>query len=342
MSAVLFRTHGSEHVLEFVRLQRPTPGPGTVRVRVHACGVNRLDLEIREGVSRLDHPWPHVLGREIAGVVDAVGPGVQSSLVGARVSVAPIIPCSRCTACVAGDTNLCPDAAMPGITFAGGYAQYAVVPRAALIPIDAALSLVDAAAIPISFGTAWRMLVTLADVQPGETVLVNGAGGALGTAAVQVASLRGAETIASAGSPEKLTRARDLGATALVDYRESDLAEEVRRLTAQRGVDVALDHVGGSVLESTLQCMAHRGRIIVGGGHGGEVVSVDVVAFFRQELRLIGSRSQRREEIETVLRLAAQGDLKAEIGRILPLSEAAEAHALVRSRKAIGKVVLVP
>lgn len=342
MRAVVFRAYGPPGVLDLTSLPIPEPGPGEVRIRVRACAVNHLDLDLRAGKARMPITLPHVLGREAAGTVDAIGPGVSGVAPGERVLAAPIVPCGRCNACQAGDDNLCPHAQMPGIQMPGGYAEYLVFPARGLLRLPAALSFEAAAATPISFGTAWRMLVTIAAVRPGETVLVTGAGGGLGSAAVQVAALRGAQIIAAAGSDQKLDYARACGAFAGINYRETDLAVEVLRLTGGRGVDVAVEHIGGDILRATLACMATKGRLITGGGHGGEVVPLDVIPFFRKELSLLGSRSQRREELETVLRLAGEGALVPHIDRVLPLEAAAEAHALLEARSVIGKVVLIP
>lgn len=337
-----FRTYGGEEVLELTELPTPRPGPGEVRVGIRAAGVNHLDLDLRAGRSRYSLVLPHVLGRECAGIVDAVGAGVTSVQPGQRVLVATSAPCGACTPCRRGEDNRCPDAARPGVTTQGGYAEAIVVPQGALLPIGQRLDFVAAAALPVAFGTAWHMLVTLAQLRAGETVLVNGAGGGLGAAGVQVAALCGARVIASAGSPAKLAAAARMGATTLVDYHADNLTAAVLRATGGSGVDVAFDHIGGDVFTATLACTAEGGRVVTAGAHAGEVVALDLVPFFRGERRLYGARGQRREELETVVALAVEGRLQAVVGRVLPLAQAAEAHRLLDTRAVLGKVVLEP
>lgn len=341
MRAVVFNRYGDESVLSEVDLASPEPGPGDVRVVIAAAGVNHLDLDLRSGVSRYDLRLPHVLGRESAGTIEAVGDGVDVGRIGERVLVATSVPCGRCARCAAGDDNLCPESARPGVSTQGGYAEAIVVPAHAVLPIGD-LPFDQAAALGVSFGTAWRMLVTLARVRPGETVLVMGAAGGLGTAGVQIAALAGARVIAAAGSPEKLEAAAANGSDVTVDYRRTDLVAAVLEATDGRGVEIAFEHVGGEAFSSALACTAEGGRVVTAGAHAGEVVELDLVAFFRGERRLFGSRGQARRELEAVVTLARRGRLRPVVGRVLPLAEAATAHRLVAARDPIGKLVLQP
>ena len=342
MRAVVFESYGDPDVLQPVYLPDPTPQVGEVRIRVMACAVNHLDLDIRSGTSRFHHPPQHILGREVAGFIDKVGPAVQDYRPGDRVLVSPIIPCGECAACLSESDNLCSRAIMPGINLRGGYAEYMVAPARGLFRISPEVSFETAAATLISFGTAWRMLVTLAKLQFGERVLINAAAGGLGTALVQVAILQGAHVIGSVGSLSKAAHVLAQGAATVVDYGTNDLASEVLRLTDGNGVDVAVDHIGGALLEQSLACAGLRARIITGGGHGGETVPVDIISFFRREIQLMGSRSQRQVELRTVLELVAQTKLQPVVSRVLPLAQAAEAHRLFESRSIVGKVILEP
>lgn len=341
MRAVVFDRYGDESVLRETTLPTPEPGPDEVRVAIAAAGVNHLDLDLRSGLSRYELRFPHVLGREAAGTIDAVGQQVDAARIGERVVVATSVPCGRCRRCRAGDDNLCPTARRPGVSSQGGYAEAIVVPARAVIPI-ADLPFDEAAALAVSFGTAWRMLITLAGVQPGEVVLVTGAAGGLGTAGIQVAALAGATVIAAAGSEEKLAFARDNGADLAIDYRVTDLTAAVLEATGGRGVDVAFEHVGGDTFTAALACTGEGGRVVTAGAHAGERVSMDLVAFFRGERRLLGSRGHTRRELERVMSLARRGRLRPTVGTALPLGDAARAHSLIAARGSIGKVVLRP
>lgn len=339
---MVFRTHGGPDVLECVEVSVPEPGPREVRIRVRACGVNHLDLDIRAGVSRFQHPLPHVLGREVAGAVDAVGDDIDNWAIGDAVVLVPTAPCLSCSRCLTGESRRCVRPFVPGISTAGGYGDYVVAPFSALLPLPSPLSFGEGAATPISFGTAWHMLVTLAAIRPGETVLVTGAAGGLGLAAVQMAALCGAQVIAAAGTPTKLHHAREAGAAVCIDYRSESVATAVHEATDGRGADVVVESVGGAALADAVRAAAVGARIITAGAHAGEIVPLDLVDFFRRELRLLGARGQSIAEIEAVLALVAKGKLRPKIDRILPLERAGEAHQLLHDRAAIGKLVLEP
>lgn len=342
MREAVFSEFGDPGVLQIVNRAQESPASDEVAVRVVACGLNHLDLDIRMGLSRFEIAFPHRLGREIVGFIEAIGGSVSGVTIGTLVLVLPVIPCGACEDCQFGQENLCSHALMPGINMPGGYGDYVNVPARGVMPLAADQDPCLAAATPITFGTAWRMLVTLARAEPGETVLVNGATGGLGTALVQIAALLGLVVLGSTGVEEKKDYVLQQGAGAVINHRKEDLAEEVLRLTRGRGVDIAVDCVGGSILSQTLTCMAPRGRIITGGGHTGEVVAVDIIQFFRKELQMLGSRSQTLTELETVMSLLQEGKIKPHVHRTYELEEAESAHRLLESRQFTGKIVICP
>ncbi|MFI5341636.1 MAG: alcohol dehydrogenase catalytic domain-containing protein, partial [Candidatus Methylomirabilales bacterium] len=238
MKAVRFHQFGGPEVLGLEEVPDPIPAAGEILLRVRACGLNHLDVDCRAGVSRLPLLLPHTLGREIAGEVVALGPGVDSVRIGERV-LAHIAPaCGRCAACMAGRDNLCQNPNLPGIHRPGGYAELAVVSAWGIEAIPPHLSFQEAAAVPIAFGTAWHMLITRGRLRAGETVLIQAAGSTIGSAAIQVARLAGARVIATAGSETKLAKAKALGAHETINYREEDLTAVVRKHTDGRGVDL--------------------------------------------------------------------------------------------------------
>lgn len=342
MREAVFRQFGGPSVLEIVHGSHQPPAADEVVVRVLACALNHLDLDIRQGVSRFELRLPHRLGREIVGVVEDTGNFVQNVQVGTPVLVLPIIPCGKCDNCRRNQENLCTRALMPGINMPGGYGELINVPARGLMVLALGLDPCLAAATPIAYGTAWRMLVTLARVERGETVLVNGATGGLGTALVHIAILQGARVLATTGFDAKKEYLFQQGASAVINHRTEDLAHEVLALTSGRGADVAVDSVGGEILRKTLTCMAPRSRVITAGGHAGETVPIDVIQFFRQELQLLGSRSQTLPELETVMNLLSEGAIKPHIHRTFRLEEVVSAHQMLQSRQFTGKIVICP
>jgi NADPH:quinone reductase-like Zn-dependent oxidoreductase len=315
---------------------------GDVLLRVRACGLNHLDVDCRAGVSRLPLVLPHTLGREIAGEVVALAPGVDSVLVGDRV-LAHIAPaCGRCGACLAGRDNLCQTPNLPGIHRPGGYAELAVVSAWGIEAIPPQLSFQEAAAVPIAFGTAWHMLITRGRLRAGETVLIQAAGSTIGSAAIQVARLAGARIIATAGSDGKLSKAKALGVHETINYREEDLVAAVRKHTDGRGVDLVFEHIGGEVFTKSLACLVPGGRMAVCGAHAGEVVPLDIIEFFRREIDLLGSFRATSAELRQVFSLVVESRLRPVIHAAFPLAEAAEAHRVMERREHFGKLLLVP
>ena len=262
MKAVVFERFGGPEVLEARELPDPEPKPGEVVVRVRGCGINHLDLWVRQGLAGLDPEMPHVLGNDVVGEVLEAGAGVTTPAVGDRVWVHPALSCGECPACAAGNDNLCRHYDVLGRRRNGGYAERVAVPAVNCLPYPGELPFEQAAAMPLVFLTAWHMLVGRANIAAGEDCLVIGAGSGVGSAAIQVAKLHGARVIATAGSAAKLERARALGADATIDHSQQDIAAVVRKLTDRKGAEVVIEHVGGRIFEIGLerQNLRHVGR----------------------------------------------------------------------------------
>lgn len=338
--AITFDRFGGSDVLQEHSVSLPRQD-GDVVVRVLATSVNHLDLDIRGGVSRMAIDLPHVLGREVVGEVVEGSTELEDLTPGSRVLVSPNAPCGTCELCSSGRPNLCPRAYLPGITRWGGYAEHIAAPERSIIPVGD-LDPVVAAATPISFGTAWRMLFSVGNLRPGEWLLVSGAAGGLGHAAVQLGRLAGARVVGLIGDPGKADFVIECGAEAVVSTKSADWQDQAREATGGEGFHLAVEHIGGEIFQRVVGLVRQSGRILVGGGHAGEHPALDVITTFRNELMLLGVRSQRPDEIRRVLTLAAAGRIHPHVDRILPLTQAAEAHNALAARAVRGKQVLVP
>ena len=233
-------------MLEYTDVPEPTIRANEVLVEVKACALNHLDIFVRNGMPGIEIPLPHILGNDVAGVVREVGELVTWVKPGDEVMVQPGVSCGHCEACLSGQDNLCREYDMIGYRRNGGYAELVAVPGVNIIPKPAELSWEEAAALPFVTVTAWHMLVTRANVQPGEDVLVHAAGSGVGSVAIQIAKLRGARVITTASSDEKLAKARELGADETINYTRDDWPKEVKRLTGRKGVDVVVEHTGAA------------------------------------------------------------------------------------------------
>ena len=342
MKAVTLHQHGGPEVLRVEELPEPIAGPGEVRVRVQAVAMNHVDLWVRRGMPHLKLRYPFLLGADVAGVVDALGPGVAGLQVGDEIVVNPGHSCGRCRECLSGRDNLCRHFELMGEDRPGGYAEKIVVPSVNVVPRPAGLDAAQAAAVPVTFLTAWQMLTRKAPVRPGDDVLVMAAGSGVGTAAVQIAKLHGARVIATASSDEKLERARALGADETINHASGDLVAEVKRLTGKRGVDIVFEHVGAEVWPKVILCAARGGKIVTCGATSGFDARTDLRHVFFRQLEILGSTMAPKGDLYPILAHVAAGRLKPVVDRVMPLVEAAEAHRLLEQRKPFGKLVLVP
>jgi len=342
MKVSWFYRFGGPEVLVCEEAREPTPEVGEAVVRVRAVGINHVDLDVRAGTSRIPVSFPHVLGREFAGEVAAIGNQASPLKEGDRVWVSCRIPCSTCEFCLSGRDNLCERGGYFGLDLPGGYAEFVKVPVSSLQRLPSHVSFQDAAASQIAFGTAWHVLINRGGLRAGNTVLIQAAGSGIGSAAVQVASLAGATIFVTASSGQKLQRAKALGAHHLINYAEEDFAQRVLELTGGNGVDVIMEHIGGNVFTRSLECLKTDGVLVTVGAHAGEVVPLDIIPFFRRQLRLVGSKNATLTELRTVMGFVAEGRLKPVIHGTYPLADAAEAHRVVGSREIFGKVLLLP
>lgn len=341
--AIVLHHHGAVDdpgVLEPAVIDVPDPGAGQVRVRVRAVALNHLDIWVRRGLPGLKLTYPHRLGSDIVGEVDAVGDGVTHVTPGQRVVVAPGVSCGVCERCLGGEDNLCPKYHILGESTNGGYIEHINVPAANMLPYPGDLPYEQVAAVPLTFLTAWQMVVERAKVRPGELVLVQGAGSGVGVAAIQIARLHGARVWATAGSDAKCERALALGAERAINYTTHDFVAEVRTQTNKRGVDVVIEHVGGETFTRSILAAGRGGRVVTCGATSGFKPEIDLRQIFFRNVQVLGSTMGRRATLFDILRHVERGHLKPVVDRVLPLAEAKTAHRVLEGREAFGKVVL--
>lgn len=325
------------HVLE---VPKPEVGDHDVLIRVKACALNHLDLWVREGLPGLKLPLPHIPGCDVAGEVAAVGRGVTYPEPGVRVAVNPLQTCGECEWCIQGEEPLCPEFKILGEHIPGGYAEYVKVPARNTVELPTDFDYVEAAAAPLVFQTAWRMLVTRAHVRPGEDVLILGAGSGVSTAAIQIAKYAGCTVFVTSSSDDKLRKAKDLGADVLVNYRTMDFDKAIWELTGKRGVDVIVEHVGQATFGRSLRALARGGRLVFCGATTGPEASFDLRRSFYRGHTMLGSTMSSRKEFEDVMKLVFRRKLRPVVDRTYPLDQARDAQERLAKGEQFGKIVL--
>jgi NADPH:quinone reductase-like Zn-dependent oxidoreductase len=321
----------------------PAPGPGQVRVAIRAGALNHLDLWVTRGLPGVEHRYPHVLGGDGAGIVEAVGPGVTHVTPGDAVLFNPGISCYACEFCRRGEHGMCVTYRLLGEHLSGTLAELVLVPAANVLPVptlDPPLSWAEAAAFSLVTLTAWRMVVTRARLQSGETLLAWGVGGGVSLTAMRIAKLRGARTVVTSSSDEKLAAARALGADVTINHRTHRVAAEIRALTAKRGVDVVIENVGEATWEESLRCLAKGGRLVTCGATSGPRVSMDIRRLFWNQYTIMGSTMGNAEEYAEIVRVLGTGALRPIVDGVYPLAEARAAFERMEQGEQMGKIVV--
>ena len=316
MKAVFIPETGGPEVLTYGDMPEPETGPADLLVRVRAAALNRRDVFAREGSHGVQPPLPHVPGLEVAGEVAEAGPEARGFRVGDRVL-------GRCRS--------------------GGYAELARVEAADAYPFPDWMSFEEAACVAVPFGTAWRMLVRRAALEPGEDLLVMAAGSGIGVGAIQLGKLLGARVITTAGSQWKLDKAADLGADAGVNYREfPEFSRKVRELTRGEGVHVVFEHIGAAVWRECFASLRRGGRFVNSGVTAGHRAELHLGQLWTRELTLMGTTMRPREDMPEIMRLVREGKLRGVVSEVLPLRDAGRAHELMERSEFFGKIVLAP
>jgi NADPH2:quinone reductase len=344
LKAVLFHEHGLPDVLTYSDFPAPRINDEQILIEIKAVALNHLDLFVRTGVPGLKLEMPHILGSDIAGLIARKGENVSSKLeIGQRVVIDPSVSCKTCEFCIRGEESLCPQYQIIGEHIRGGYAQFISVHEENLVKIPdiVKLSFEEAAAVPLTFMTAWRLMITKAKIQPGDDVLINGIGGGVALAAMQIAKVAGVRVFVTSSSDKKLEKANALGADETINYMETpEFHREILRVTEGRGVDVVFDSVGEATWDMSLRSLRKGGKLVTCGATSGPFAQTNVNRVFWRQLEILGSTMASRAELRDVLKLVWQGKLKPIVDRILPLEQAREAHEVLERGEQFGKIVL--
>ncbi len=338
MRAVRYHEYGDPEVLRPEQVPEPKIAADEVLVRVRACGLNYLDVWCRTGFVRV--PLPHTGGSEVAGEVAEIGSAVSGIEIGQQVAIYPWIFDDTCEYCLAGHRTTCLRGDVLGQMSEGGYAEFVKAPARNVLPLPDGLDSQSAAAVTLAALTAWHMLMGAAKIQAGEDVLVHAAGSGVGSAAIQIAKMGGCRVFTTASTDEKLEHAAKLGADFGINYADSDFAQEIKRLTGKRGVDVVVEHVGADTFASSVASLTRNGRLVICGATTGSDGRFNLLQLFVKQLRLIGTYGGSRGELRQVLAATARGQIRPVIDRTYPLEEAAAAHQRMEARGQFGKLVL--
>jgi len=330
-------------IIDIVDIDTPTPAAGEVRVAVEAVALNHLDVFARRGDPGDEGAFPRRTGCDIAGVVDAVGEDVDGDWVGQPVVVYPGVSCLDCEYCLNGEHTMCSEYAIVGEDRPGGLAEYVTVPAWCLEPRPSTLSPTEAAAVPVAFTTAWRMLVTAGDLDPADAVLVLGASGGVGSAALQIAARYGGDLYATTSTPAKRARIEAaVDDVTVIDYTDTRFEAEIAELTDGRGVDVVVDHVGEATWQQSIDSLAMGGRMVICGATSGADPDIDIRSVYQHHRRIVGAPMGNRQDFRDVLARVAAGALSPTIDRVLPLAETAAGSQALEDRSVVGKVVIEP
>src|SRR6202171_1069751 len=340
MKAIVIHEHGGPEVLKYEEVPVPVIHANEVLVRVKACALNHLDIWVRSGLPNVAIPFPHIPGSDVAGEIAQVGTDVTTVRPGQKVVLAPGVSCGKCAACISGSDHQCRYFTNLGYLIDGGCAEFVRCPEVNCLPCPENLTFEQAASIPLVFQTAWHMLLSRVELQPGEDVLILGAGSGVGSAAIQIATFFGARIIATAGNAAKLEKAKQLGAHHLINHKTQKIRDEVRRITNKRGVDVVFEHVGTATWDESVPSLAVGGRLITCGATTGYDAKIDLRFLFTRQLSLLGSYMGTKSELAALMKLVISGHLKPVIDRTFPLASCPEAHRYLESGEQFGKVVL--
>ncbi len=342
MKAAYFKNHGGLDNLQIGEVEQPQLKSNELLVETAYAALNHLDLFVLEGWPGLNLHIPHILGSDGSGVVKEIGGEIDAFKVGDKVLINPGISCGKCNYCLAGQQNLCADFSIKGEHFDGTFAEFFTIPEKNVLKIPDSISLKDAAAAPLTFLTAWRMMVTRAEVRPEEYVFIHGAGGGVSSAAIQIAKMLGAIVIATTSSEEKMKAAQDLGADHVINYKErNDFTDYVyKEITGKRGVDVVIDSVGKQTFPKSIKLLRPNGRFVTCGATTGPHVDLDIRHVFWKQLQILGSTMSNQKEFRDVMNIVFEGKIHPVVDKVFPLDQVKEAEKYLKKGNQFGKVLL--
>ena len=341
MKAVFIKEFGGVDKLIYGDRPDPTAGPGEVVLRVRASALNHLDLGVRSGRGRVPGDLPRILGCDMAGEIDQIGSGVTGFQVGDRVLVDNRLKCDACGPCLQGQDQFCRNQLRVGVDVDGGHAEFCKISAVNVYKFRDSMSFEEAAAIPLAFHTAWHCLMVRGQLQPWETILVQAGGSGVGSAGIQIAKRIGARVITTAGSDEKLARAKELGADEGINYRTTpEFSQRVRELTDGQGADMVLDVVGAAVWEQNQLSLRAGGRLVITGSTSGTQTNMDLSVMTGRPLTLMGSGGRTRRSFGEMMSVINRGELTGVVGQVFPLQDVARAHQVMESRDFYGKLVI--
>jgi NADPH:quinone reductase-like Zn-dependent oxidoreductase len=340
MKAVFFEKHGGNEVLQVGDRPDPRPGPGEALVRIRAAALNHLDLFVRDGLPNVPIALPHIPGSDGSGIVESLGPGVEGLRAGDRVLIQPGLYCNACEFCRAGEQSLCVKYKLLGEHVPGTFAESIAIPARNLFAIPDAMSFPDAAAFPLAYQTAWRMIVGRARLQAGETVLIHGIGGGVAWACLEIARLSGARVFVTSSDDAKLAAAREAGAEEAWNYRGEDIRKAVSSATRKRGCDVVVDTVGESTWMISLRSVARGGRIVTCGATSGPNPEEEIRLIFWNQIAILGSTMASDREFRSLLSAVFSGRLHPLVDSVFPIEAIRSAYERMEGGSHRGKIVI--
>jgi len=340
MKAAVITEHGELDKVSVAEAAKPMPGPREVLIQVKSAALNHLDIWVRKGRPGVTMSMPHILGSDASGVIIKIGGKTSGFAVGDEVIINPGLSCGRCEYCARGEQSECSSFGIVGMNRPGTFAEYVAVPATNVYRKPTHLSFDEAAALPLAYVTAWRMLMTRAGLKPGQTLLIHGIGGGAALAALQLAKLAGSDVIATSSSDEKLGWAEQIGAKHIINYKRQDVAICVKELTSGRGVDVVVDTVGMATWPIDFACVRRGGKIVICGVTSGPKAETNLQALYWNQLTVYGSTMGSDDDFRAMVAAVSSAKLKPVIDSVFPLAEVDKAMSKMEAGTQFGKIVL--